>query len=67
MEQARLEGELRGVKIGETRGRVIGRISLLQELLDKPIWTTEEFAVCDAAQLNTMADQLQQQLRALNS
>lgn len=75
MEQATLEGEARGVEIGEargreigeTRGRQIGRISLLQELLGKPVWTGEEFAACDAAQLNAMADQLQQQLRARNS
>jgi hypothetical protein len=55
MEQARLEGEARG------------RISLLQELLGQRIWSAEEFAACDAAQLNAMADQLQQQLRARNS
>jgi hypothetical protein len=79
MEQASLEGEARGVEIGEargreigveigeTRGRQIGRISLLQELLGKPVWTAEEFAACDTARLNAMADQLQQQLRARNS
>jgi predicted transposase/invertase (TIGR01784 family) len=91
MEQAALDGEARGVEIGEargreigveigeargreigieigeTRGRQIGRISLLQELLGKPVWTAEEFATCDTAQLNSMADQLQQQLRARNS
>jgi predicted transposase/invertase (TIGR01784 family) len=71
MEQAALDGEARGreigVEIGETRGRQIGRISLLQELLDKPVWTAEEFAACDTTKLNAMADQLQQQLRARNS
>ncbi len=71
IEQAALEGEARGeargVEIGETRGRQIGRISLLQELLGQRIWSAEEFATCDAAQLNAMADQLQQQLRARNS
>jgi len=75
MEQATLDGEARGeargreigVEIGETRGRQIGRISLLQELLGQPVWTAEEFAACDATQLNAMADQLQQQLRARNS
>ena len=59
-----LEGEARGVEVGETRGRQIGRILLLQELLGKPTWTAEEFAACDAAQLNEMADELQKQLRA---
>jgi hypothetical protein len=56
-----------GVEIGETRGRQIGRISLLQELLGQRIWSAEEFAACDTTQLNAMADQLQQQLRARNS
>lgn len=71
IQHARLEGEVigeaRGVEIGEARGRQIGRISLLQELLGQPVWTAEEFAACDAAQLNVMADQLQQRLRARNS
>jgi hypothetical protein len=67
MEQATLEGEARGVEIGETRGRQIGRISLLQELLGQDIWSAEEFTACDASQLSAMADQLQQQLRARNS
>jgi hypothetical protein len=71
MEQATLEGEARGeargVEIGETRGRQIGRISLLQELLGQRFWSAEEFAACDTAQLNAIADQLQQQLRARNS
>lgn len=63
MEQATLEGEARGREIGVE----IGRISLLQELLGQRIWSAEEFAACDAAQLNAMADRLQQQLRARNS
>ncbi len=63
MEQAALDGEARG----EARGVEIGRISLLQELLGQRIWSAEEFAACDATQLNAMADQLQQQLRARNS
>ena len=71
MEQAALEGEARGeargVEIGETRGRQIGRISPLQELLGQRIWSAEQFATCDAAQLNSLADELQQQLRARSS
>lgn len=67
MEQAALEGEARGLEIGETRGRQIGRISLLQELLGQRIWSAEQFAACDAAQLNSLADELQQQLRARSS
>ena len=67
MEQAKLEGEARGEARGREIGVEIGRISLLQELLGKPVWTAEEFAAFDAVQLNAIADQLQQQLRARNS
>jgi len=38
-----------------------------QELLGQRIWSAEEFSACYAAQLNAMADQPQQQLRARNS
>ena len=61
--QARLEGE----EFGETRGEARGRIVILQELLGQRIWTAEDFAKYDAAQLNALANQLQQQLRARNS
>ena len=59
MLQARREGE----EIGEARGRIV----ILQELLGQHIWNAEDFAKCDAAQLNALANQLQQQLRARNS
>ncbi len=61
--QARLEGRQEGEEIGEARGRIV----ILQELLGQRVWTAEEFAKCAAAQLNALADQLQQQLRARNS
>ena len=67
MEQAALDGEARGEARGREIGVEIGRISLLQELLGQRTWSAEEFAACDATQLNAMADQLQQQLRARNS
>jgi hypothetical protein len=79
MMQARLEGlnegeqigEARGIEIGEARGEArglqIGRINVLRELLGLPAWTAAEFSNCDAAQLGTVADQLQQQLRGRNS
>ena len=75
MMQARLEGlnegeqigEARGIEIGEARGLQIGRINVLRELLCLPAWTAAEFSNCDAAQLGTVADQLQQQLRGRNS
>jgi hypothetical protein len=57
--QAGQEGE----EIGEARGRIV----ILQELLGQQVWTAEDFAQCDAAQLNALADQLQQQLRVRNS
>jgi hypothetical protein len=40
---------------------------ILQEMLGQRVWTAEDFAQYDAAQLNALADQLQQQLRARNS
>jgi len=61
--QARLEGRQEGEEIGEARGRIV----VLQELLGQRVWRAEEFSACDAAQLNALADQLQQQLRARNS
>jgi predicted transposase/invertase (TIGR01784 family) len=48
-------------------GRQEGRIILLQELLGLRPFSAEEFSGYDAAQLNSMAEQLQQQLRARNS
>lgn len=62
--QARLEGEEIGEARGEARGLLIGRIILLQELLGQQLSTAEQFSDCDQAQLNEMADQLQQQLRS---
>jgi hypothetical protein len=61
--QARLEGLNEGEQIGEARGLQIGRINLLRELLGLPAWTAAEFSHRDPAQLSTIADQLQQQLR----
>jgi len=68
---ARLEGEARGREKGRQEGEEIGeargRVATLQDLLGQRVWTAEEFAKCDAAQLNALADQLQQQWRARNS
>lgn len=60
MLQARLDGEA----AGEARGEARGRITLLQGLLGQRVWTAEEFAVCEIAQLTTMAEQLEQQLKS---
>jgi predicted transposase/invertase (TIGR01784 family) len=60
--QARLEGRQEGEEIGEARGRIV----ILQELLGQRVWTPEDFAKCEAAELIALANQLQQQLRARN-
>ena len=69
--RARLEGEEIGEARGEARGKacglLMGRIILLQKLLGLPLSTAEQFAGSDEAQLNDMAEQLQQQLRSRNS
>jgi predicted transposase/invertase (TIGR01784 family) len=65
--RARLEGEEIGEARGKACGLLIGRIILLQELLDLPLSTAEQFAGSDEAQLNEMAEQLQQQLRSRSS
>ena len=57
-------GRQEGEEIGKTRGLKLGRITLLQELLGLRSSTAEEFAGYDEAQLNDMAEQLQQQLRS---
>ncbi|RLT20703.1 MAG: Rpn family recombination-promoting nuclease/putative transposase [Planctomycetota bacterium] len=72
LELARQEGEARGrqkgEEIGEARGEArglkLGRITLLQELLGIRPSTVEDFAGYDEAQLNDIAEQLQQQLRS---
>jgi len=56
-----------GRQEGQRPGRQDGRISVLQEFLGLPVWTSEEFAACDAAQLTDIADQLQQELRSRDS
>ena len=64
--RARLEGEEIGEARGKACGLLMGRIILLQKLLGLPLSTAEQFAGSDEAQLNDMAEQLQQ-LRSRNS
>ncbi len=59
-------GEARGIEIGEARGEVRGQICMLQKILGQRVWTTEEFSDCDLAQLKSMAEHLEQQLKARN-
>ena len=49
---------------GEARGQMLGRITLLQELLGIRPSTMAELAGYDETQLNDMTDQLQDQLRS---
>lgn len=74
MMQARLDGEARGIEIGEARGEargieigeLRGQICMLQKLLGQVAWTTEQFSDCDLGQLKTMAEHLEHQLKARN-
>ena len=54
------EREARGVARGELRGQ----ITLLQWLLKEPVWTEQEFAVCNEATLRELADALRTRLAA---
>ena len=64
-EEARLQKAREdGIREGEARGKKLGRITLLQELLGIRASTAAELAVCDEIQLNDLTDQLQDQLRS---
>jgi hypothetical protein len=49
---------------GEARGELRGQITLLQWLLKEPVWTEQEFAVCNEATLRELADALRTRLAA---
>ena len=57
------KGTADGLQEGRQEGVLIGRITLLQQLLGVPQSTLEELSGCDEARLNELSDQLQQQLR----
>ncbi len=61
------EGREEGREEGLEKGEQIGRIKAMREVLGLRPFTAEEFAGCDAAQLASLADQLQQQLRDRSS
>ncbi|MGV2341223.1 MAG UNVERIFIED_CONTAM: Rpn family recombination-promoting nuclease/putative transposase [Planctomycetaceae bacterium] len=48
----------------EARGELRGQITLLQWLLKEPVWTEQEFAVCNEATLRELADALRTRLAA---
>ena len=66
------QGIEKGIEIGETRGEargirrglLQGQIVLLQQLLNLPTCTDEQFAACDIDQLTQMLTQLQQQFKS---
>lgn len=63
LEFARNQGRDQALREGEDKGRVEGRVVLLQELLGVSVPTSAELANYDLQQLAELADQLQRQLR----
>ncbi len=57
------EGLQKGLQKGRQEGVLVGRITLLQQLLGVPQSTLEELAGYDEARLNDLAEQLQHQLQ----
>jgi predicted transposase/invertase (TIGR01784 family) len=60
--KGRQEGEAKGRQEGEQKGELIGRITMLQEILSISQPSREELSACDLTQLTALAKQLQQQL-----
>ena len=71
LDAARTEGKAQGLREGEAKGRVegrregalLGRISVLQELLGVAEPTPDELTRYDESQLSGLAEKLQSQLR----
>ena len=62
--EGRLEGRLEGIDIGIERGVLIGRITLLQQLLQLPAGTEQLFAEGSIDDLHRMSTELQQRFSA---
>jgi len=62
LEGAREEGWEEGMAIGEARGRLIGRISLLAELLGDSPTSEPDLTKLSLPELQAIADDLQQRL-----
>ena len=57
---AQQQGIEQGIEIGQLQGQIV----LLQQLLNLPTCTDEQFAACDIDQLTQMFTQLQQQFKS---
>ena len=68
LQDGKLEGEQKGMLIGEEKGRqegeLIGRIVILQELLEIPEPTRDELSAFEMTQLAELAERLRLQLRS---
>lgn len=62
--EGRAEGRAEGIDIGIERGVLIGRITLLQQLLQVPVWNQQLSAECSNDELHRLATELQQQFNA---
>ncbi|MFN5196604.1 MAG: Rpn family recombination-promoting nuclease/putative transposase [Planctomyces sp.] len=60
----RAEGRAEGIDIGIERGVLIGRITLLQQLLQLPAGNEQLFAECSIDDLHRMSTELQQRFSA---
>ncbi len=60
----RAEGRAEGIDIGIKRGVLIGRITLLQQLLQLPAGNEQLFAECSIDDLHRMSTELQQRFSA---
>ena len=60
----RAEGRAEGIDIGIERGVLIGRITLLQQLLQLPVGTEQLFAECSIDELHRLSTELQQRFNA---
>ena len=62
--EGRVEGRAEGIDIGIERGVLIGRITLLQQLLQLPAGNEQLFAECSIDDLHRMSTELQQRFSA---
>ncbi len=63
-QQGKADGRAEGIDIGIERGVLIGRITLLQQLLQLPAGNEQLFAECSIDDLHRMSTELQQRFSA---